>query len=237
MMSKQGSEMVADRELGFQEKSFFEYHLYTLGRPATIPDNSTKQVELFPTARGVPCEKVMVYDGAGDEWWGYTSVLTDQSYGPQSKTDVDVYLRFENSKAQGMGMPLPAGRIRVSKLDSADESLEFIGEDVIRHTPRDEQVLVKLGKAFDVVGERIQTDFRVDSTRKYMEESFEIKLRNRKEESVKVVVEEHMNRWSGWEITKQDVESRKVDYRTVRFDVDLKPGEEKSVKYTVRYIW
>lgn len=229
--------MSGDAELGFQEKAFFEYHLYTLGRPATIPDNSTKQVELFPTARGVPCEKVMVYDGAGDAWWGYTSVLTDPSIGPQSKTDVDVYLRFENSKAQGMGMPLPAGRIRVSKLDSADESLEFIGEDVIGHTPRDEQVLVKLGKAFDVVGERIQSDFRVDSTRKYMEETFEIKLRNRKEESVKVIIEEHMNRWSGWEITKQDLESRKIDSRTVRFDVELKPGEEKSVKYTVRYTW
>ncbi len=224
-------------EEGFQEKSFFEYHLYTLGRPATIPDNSTKQVELFPTARAVPCEKVLVYDGQGGDWWGYGGVQSDAGFGAQSKKDVDVFLRFENTKPAGMGMPLPAGRIRVSKLDTADGSLEFIGEDVIRHTPQGEQVLIKLGQAFDVVGERTQTNFKIDSTRKIMEESFQIKVRNRKAEPVTVIVQEHLNRWSAWEVIRQDVESRKLDHRTVHFTLDLRPDEERAITYTVRYTW
>ena len=226
-----------DASMGFQEKSFFEYHLYTLGRPATIPDNSTKQVELFPAARGVPCEKVLVYDAAGDAWWGYNSVQMDESLGSQSSGDVDVYLRFVNSQEAGLGMPLPAGRIRVNKLDGADGSLEFIGEDVIGHTPKDEKVLVKLGKAFDVVGERTQKDFRLDSSRKMIDETYEIKVRNRKDESVTVIVEEHMNRWSSWEIVKQSAESKKIDSRTVQWEVTLEPGEEKVLNYSVRYTW
>ncbi len=240
MMDRMNESMAArgrDESQGFQEKSFFEYHLYTLGRPATIPDNSTKQVELFPAAKGVPCEKVLVYDATGDAWWGYGSVVMDESFGAQSSNDVDVYLRFANSKAEGMGMPLPAGRIRVSKLDEADSSLEFIGEDVIGHTPKDEKVLVKLGKAFDVVGERVKTDFRMDSSRETIDESFEIKVRNRKDEAVTVIVEEHLNRWSTWEIVKQSAESKKIDSRTVQWEVTLAPGEEKAVTYSVRYTW
>ncbi|MFZ9149696.1 MAG: DUF4139 domain-containing protein, partial [Burkholderiales bacterium] len=111
---------------GFEEKSFFEYHLYTLGRPATIADNSTQQMELFPAARGVACEKTLVYYGAADAR-PYGSPATDRNYGIQSNRKVDVYLGFKNAKEQNMGMPLPAGRIRVSKLDNADQTLEFIG--------------------------------------------------------------------------------------------------------------
>jgi len=225
-------------DAGFREKSFFEYHLYTLGRPTTLPDNSTKQVELFPRAQGVPCEKVLVYDGLGQEWWwGGGEPMTDESFGSQTRKDIDVYLRFRNDRESGLGMPLPAGRVRVSKIDSDDGGVEFIGEDVIRHTPQGERVLIKLGRAFDVVGERRQTNFAVDHARRVMEESYEIKVRNRKKEPVEVIVQERPMRWSGWEITRKSQDFEKIDSRRVHFPLRLKPDEEGVVTYTVRYTW
>jgi hypothetical protein len=208
-------------DTGFQEKSFFEYHLYTLGRPASIPNNSTKQLELFPKAERVPCEKVVVYDGLGpNAWWG-EGLYTDQSVGVQTSKDVDVYLKFKNGLAEGMGMPLPAGRIRVNKVDSDDGSMEFIGEDVIRHTPREEEVLVKMGRAFDIVGERVQQDFKYDASRRTIEETYEIKVRNRKKEAVKVIVQEHMYRWSQWEVIKTSVPGTKLSSRLMHFPLTL----------------
>lgn len=227
----------SDQDQGFQEKSFFEYHLYTLGRPTTLPENSTKQLELFPVAHNVPCEKVLVYDAIGQWWWGGDGAYTDQNLGVQTRKDVDVYLRFHNGKEQGMGMPLPAGRIRVSKLDPADQSLEFIGEDTIRHTPKDEEVLVKLGKAFDVVGEHRQTEFSLNSARNTLTETYEVKVRNHKSESVNVIVQEHMFRWLNWEITKSSEKYEKKDTRLVHFPISLKPDQERVITYTVKYTW
>lgn len=237
----EGLAMRSMADTGFQEKSFFEYHLYTLGRPATIPDNSTKQIELFDTARNVPCEKILVYDGAGDTWMSDGDVIQDSSYGTQTKKDVDVYIKFVNSKDAGLGIPLPAGRIRVSKLDAdggpGGGSLEFIGEDVIKHTPKDETVLIRMGKSFDVVGERRQVDFDVDTGRKALTETIEVKVRNRKETPIDLVVQERMFRGLGWTITRSSQEPMKIDSRRVHFPVSLKPGEEKIVTYTVRYTW
>lgn len=223
---------------GFQEQSFFEYHLYTLGRPTTIPDNSTKQIELFEPARGVPVDKVLVYDGTAQfSNWGYGRALTDRNLGGQSDSKVEVYLRFDNAEDAGLGVPLPSGRIRVSKLDPADGSLEFIGEDIIDHTPREEEVLIKLGNAFDVVGERKQVDFRVDTSRRVMEETIEVTLRNRKESPVEVIAQEQLYRWVNWEIIKTDTAWKKEDSRRVRFTVKLEPDEERTIRYTVRYTW
>jgi hypothetical protein len=220
----------------FAEKSFFEYHLYTLSEPTTIPQNSTKQIELFPTARGVPCDKILVYAGQGDYWWG-GEPITDQGYGVQSKSSVDVYLKFKNDEKQGLGMPLPAGRIRVSKLDPEDGGLEFIGEDVIKHTPREEQVLIRLGQAFDVVGERKQTDFRFDAGRRRMDETIEIEVRNRKKEAVQVIVQERMYRWTNWEFVGSPPAHEKLDARTIHIPVNIEPNGTTTVKYTVRYTW
>ncbi len=223
---------------GFQEKSFFEYHLYTLGRPTTIVDNSTKQLELFPTSRGVPCEKVMLYYGAPMPYYrAHGSPMTDRNFGTSSNKKVDVYLRFRNAEEVGLGIPFPSGRIRVSKLDPEDGSLEFIGEDVIDHTPKNEVVLIKMGSAFDVVGERKQTDFKVDSRAHWMRESFEIKIRNHKEESVKVLIKENLFRWGNWEITRKTHEFEKVDSRTVHFPVEVAADGEVTVHYTVKYTW
>jgi len=227
-------EMAADA--GFEEKAFFEYHLYTLGRPATIPNNSTKQIELFDTATRVPAKKQLVYYGA-DFYGNWGSPMMDREFGPTSNKEVDVWLSFRNDKASGMGMPLPAGRIRVSQQDKADGSLEFIGEDKIDHTPKDEDVRVKLGTAFDVVGERRQTDFSVNTKGRVMEEAFEVKVRNHKEQAVEVIVRENLYRWSKWTLLEQSHASAKKDARTVEFPVKIPAGGEAIVTYRVRYTW
>ncbi len=163
--------------------------------------------------------------------------MMDRNFGTQANKKVDVYLRFKNAESAGMGMPLPSGRIRVSKLDPADQSLEFIGEDVIDHTPRDEQVLIKMGSAFDVVGERKQLDFKMDRSRKRMEETVEIEIRNHKEEAVEVIVKETMYRWTTWRITDKSSDFEKVDARTVHFPVRVDKDGSKVIRYTVVYTW
>jgi len=231
-------ERAGESEAGFEEKAFFEYHLYTLGRPTTLPDNSTKQIELFPVARKVPCEKVLVYYGLPEQYRGFFgSPMSDRNFGTECNKKVDIYLRFKNAKEIGMGMPLPAGRIRVSKLDPADSTLEFIGEDKIDHTPKDEEVLIKLGTAFDVVGERKQTDFKIDTHRDWMDETIEIKLRNHKQEPVKVIVKENLYRWTNWNITQSSQEYKKIDARTIHFPVTVEKDGEVTIQYTVHYSW
>ena len=221
---------------GFKEQSFFEFHLYTLQRPTTLANNSTKQIELFDQARQIPAKKILLYNGAPDTYV-YPSPMTDRNFGNESNKKVDVYLEFRNDKEYGLGVPLPAGRIRVSKLDAADGSLEFIGEDRIDHTPKDEQVRVKLGSAFDVVGERKQTDFTVDTKAKWMEEQIEIKLRNHKDQAVKVVVKENLFRWTNWKILTKTHEFIKEDSRTITFPVEVAKDGETFVRYKVRYTW
>jgi hypothetical protein len=227
-----------EKDIGFAEKAFFEYHLYTLGRTTTLPDQSTKQIELFPAARRVPCEKLLVYYGAPAGQRGFLpSPATDRNYGVQANRKVDVYLQFANAEANGMGMPLPAGRVRVSKLDPADQTLEFIGEDTIDHTPRNEKVLLKLGSAFDVVGERRQLDFRVDTSRRTMTEEIEVRLRNQKKERVEVLVKENLYRWVNWTIGAKSHDYRKDDARTIVFPVTVAPEGETVVRYSVQYSW
>ena len=230
--------MVAQKAEGFVEKAFFEYHLYTLGRPASLAQNSMKQIELFPTATGVGCEKTLVYYGQAGAYPYYGAPMLDRNYGVQSNRKVDVYLRFRNSAPNALGVPLPAGRIRVAKQDSADASLEFIGEDLIDHTARDETVQVKLGSAFDVVGERRQVDFRIDTSAKWIEEDIEVKVRNQKPtEPVAVVVKENLYRWSGWSILRKSHDFSKEDARTIHFPLRIAPKGEAVVRYTVRYTW
>src|SRR5258706_11257321 len=143
-------------EPAFVEKSFFEYHLYTLGRATTVANNSTKQIELFPTKLGVGVEKAYVYYGLPRELRTWTPQRQDEDarLGTVMNKSVDIYLRLKNSEKNGMGIPLPAGRVRVYKKDEADAASEFIGEDLIQHTPKDEELLIRMGSAFDIVGER-----------------------------------------------------------------------------------
>jgi hypothetical protein len=239
MLRRQALEMAAAAPAdaaGFQQKDFFEFHLYTLGRRTTLPNNSTKQIELFDQARKIPAKKILLYYGAPSPYF-YPSPATDRDLGVQTNKKVDVYLEFKNDKQFGLGVPLPAGRLRVSKLDEADGGLEFIGEDKIDHTPKDEQVRVKLGSAFDVVGERRQVNFAVDTSAKWLEEEFEIKLRNHKSQAVDVVVKENLYRWSNWKILTKTHNFVKEDSRTIDFPVRVEKDGQTVVRYRVRYTW
>jgi hypothetical protein len=226
-------------EAGFAEKAFFEYHLYTLGRTTSLANNSTKQIELFGPKNNVPVTKTFVYYGLPAEWRYYIapSPNTDRNVGTQSNKKVDIYLQINNSEKNGLGIPLPAGRIRVYKRDEADQNAEFIGEDVIQHTPKDEKVLVKLGSAFDIVGERKQIDFIANYNGREITESFEIKIRNHKPEPVDVIIKENLFRWANWEITHCSEKWEKQDYRTIHIPVRVEPNGEKTVSYTVKYTW
>ncbi len=228
--------MAMEADAGFEEKAFFEYHLYTLGRPTTLPNNSTKQLELFDAAKRVPARKKLVYYGAQGFGFGGGPVV-DREFLPASNGKVDVWLEFRNDKSSGLGVPLPAGRVRVSQLDTADGSLEFVGEDAIGHTPKDEDVRVRLGTAFDVVGERRQTEFTVDTRGRVMEEAFEIKVRNHKAEPVEVLVRESLYRWSNWKILSSSVPFEKKDAALVEFPLRVAKDGEAVVTYRVRYTW
>lgn len=225
-------------DAGFEEKSFFEYHLYTLPRRTDIASNTTQQITLFPTARDVAVEKTLVYFGQPQSaHWRFGSPANDRNLGTNSNTKLDVYLKFKNEKDNHLGMPLPKGKIRVYQRDEADDTLEFIGEDLIDHTAKDEVALVKLGQSFDVVGERKQTDFEYNKGANRIVETFEITLRNHKPTEQKVIVREVLYRWSAWEITRKSDDFDKIDSRTIHFPVTVPADGEKTLTYTVRYNW
>jgi hypothetical protein len=220
------------------EKAFDEYHLYSLPRPTTLHDGETKQVE-FIHASGVKSEKVYLYDGVKVNWdqWRYNPIgmRQDEGFGTDSDTKVAVMREFKNSEENHLGMPLPKGRVRFYKQD--DKQLEFTGENVIDHTPKDELVKIYTGNAFDLVGERTRTNFKVDNANHWADESFEIKLRNHKTEAVEIRVDEHLYRWVNWNITTNSDPFVKTNAQEMEFRIPLKPNEEKTVTYTVHYSW
>src|SRR5258708_4764618 len=220
---------------GFAEKAFDEFHLYTLGRSTTLPDNSTKQLELFDQARQIPARRLLISDALGARAFGQP--YTERDPGFAANTKVDTYVEFRNDAASGLGVPLPAGRVRVSKLDSADGSLEFIGEDVIGHTPKDETGRLRLRSAFDVVGERRQGDYAVDTHARWLEEEIEIKLRNHKSQDVEVQVREAMYRWSKWQVLTHSHEFSKDSAQLIYFKVTVPKDGESVVRYRVHYSW
>lgn len=225
----------AEEGTGFVEKPFDEFHLYTLGRPTTLPNNSTKQLELFPAARQIPARRLLVYDALGSQ--SYSSPYTERDPGFAANTKVATYLEFRNDSASGLGVPLPAGRVRVARLDSADGSPEFIGEDAIDHTPKDSTVRLKLGNAFDVVGERRQTDFKIDTRARWIEEEIEITLHNHKAQPVEVQVREPLYRWSNWELVTHSLDYQKDSAQLIHFNVTVPKDGSAVVRYRVHYSW
>lgn len=221
------------------EKAFEDFHLYTLQRPTTLRDRETKQVE-FIRAPGIESTRFYVYDGAKVDqgrWrgWDLRSLREQSEYGTESNTKVWIMREFENTEANNLGMPLPKGRMRFYKQES--NQLEFVGENTIDHTPRGETVRAYVGNAFDLVGERKRTDFQIDRNQRRITESFEIALRNRKEEPVEIRVVEHLYRWHNWTLTAQSDNYTKTDSQTIEFPVTVVPDEEKTVTYTVEYTW
>ena len=156
---------------------------------------------------------------------------------PGGSDKVGVFVTFKNDQKNRLGVPLPKGRIRAYKQDSADDSLEFVGEDLIDHTPRNETVRIKLGNSFDVVGERKVVDFKIDKARKTMSETIELQVRNQKDVIQNVVVREHLYRWRNWEMTERNLPFEKIDANTIEWRLAIAPEGEKTIRYTVRYTW
>jgi hypothetical protein len=205
----------------FQEESFFEYHLYTLDRKATLKDNQTKQIELL-SAEDAKATKTFVVSPQ-QSYWFYRSEDVE-------KPKVGVYISVENSKKNQMGMPLPKGTVRVYKQDSKG-SLQFIGEDSIDHTPEDETIRVKMGDAFDVVAERIQTSFEVVSSGHLYRSAYKVTLRNHKSENITVSVVDLVG--GDWTITASSHKWEKETAARVRFDVPVAAKGNAELTYTV----
>jgi hypothetical protein len=217
-----------------------DYHLYPLSSRTRMSNNETKQVQLIHSVQ-VPAAKFYVYDGAQivEGYGDSRRQAIDPAYGTQTTNKVAVYVELEGG-AKGLGRSLPSGKFRVYKRD-VDDNPELVGEDFINHTPPGEMVRLRLGYAFDLVGERRQTDFKVVSPGSpaygggVYEESVEIAVRNHKTEAVEVRVMEHLYRWTDWEILEKSRDYEKLDAQTVEFRVRLGPGEEQTTRYRVRY--
>jgi hypothetical protein len=206
----------------FREESFFEYHIYTLQRPSTIKNNQTKQISLV-TADNIPVKKELLYYGAQYYYYNrYGEAVTNQKVG--------VYVEIRNRKEDNLGIPLPKGTVRVYKRDS-EGSLQFIGEDSIDHTPKDEKVRIKLGDAFDVVGTRKQTDWKKIAYDTY-EAAFEISLRNHKKDDVTVRVVEPVP--GDWTMLSSSHAYRKTEAHTAEFSIPVAKDEETILRYRVR---
>jgi hypothetical protein len=206
----------------FKEEAFFEYHLYTLDRRTTIKDNQTKQMTLLD-ANQVPIKKLFIFSGS-PQYYYY------QNQGSQ-KQKVGVFLELENRKKNNLGIPLPKGTVRVYKEDQ-DGSLQFVGEDRIDHTPKDEKFKIKIGEAFDVAGERVQTDYK-HLGRNLFEVAFEVSLRNHKKEDIQVLVEEPIP--GDWEMLSNTHPYDKLSANLIRFEVPVAKDKEVKVKYRIRY--
>src|SRR5665213_1014185 len=221
-------------EPAVSEKAFDEFHLYSIARLTTLHDRETKQVE-FVHAEKMFAPTIYVYDGAaGYQFYGLNY---DQNYGQSGNKKILVQREFKNAETNQLGIALPAGKLRFYRRDD-DGQLQFVGENEIDHTPRNETIRVTTGNSFDLVGERKQTNFHVDTGDKWIDESFEIKLRNRKKDApVEIRVVEHLYRWSNWNITAKSDDFVKKDSQTIEFRIPVKPDEERTVTYTVHYSW
>jgi hypothetical protein len=226
---------MAENAPAVTEKAFDEFHLYSIARPTTLHDRETKQVE-FVHAEKVVAPTIYVYDAASDYRF-YGGLNYEQNWGQSDNKKILVQREFVNAETNHLGIALPAGKLRFYRRDD-DGQLQFVGENTIDHTPRNETIRVTTGNSFDLVGERKQTNFRVDTGDKWMDESFEIKLRNRKKDTpVEIRVVEHLYRWSNWQITVKSDDFVKKDSQTIEFRVPVKPDEERTVTYTVHYSW
>lgn len=207
----------------FQEKAFFEYHLYTLQRPASIREQEIKQVSLLEAA-GFNVNKEFVINGQAGYYSGYDNP------GAVINEKIGVYVQFRNSQQNKLGMPLPSGTIRLYQKDD-DGSQQFIGEDHIEHTPKDEDVRIKVGDAFDIVAERKETDYKV-LPRDVYEYAYQIKIRNHKNHPVTVIVNEPIN--SEWKILSASFKAEKTSSSSVRFRVPVDKDGEAILTYRVR---
>lgn len=218
---------IAEAAAPMAEESLLEYHLYSLDRPTTIAENQTKQVALL-SATGVPARKELVLRGA-DYYY-------QASYGDLgTKMKVGIFVEFDNKEAAKLGMPLPKGVMRVYKKDRQDRA-QFVGEDNIDHTPRNEVVRLKLGESFDVTADKKQTDFKVlprpAKGNSMFESAYEIVLKNAKKEPVTVTVQEPIP--SDWKIMKESHHSQKATSNTALWKIEIPAEGKTTLTYRVQ---
>ena len=219
------------REETVTQKEIDSFHLYSVARPVTLRDRETKQVQ-FIESNQVLASKSYVYEPQRNQRF-YGSLNSKVGKLDGFSKDVSIYWSFENTTENGLGIPLPAGKVRLYQEE--DQKLEFLGENTIDHTPQKEAVEFYTGNAFDLVGERKVLDFKING--KTMTETIEVKLRNRSKETVTISAHEKLLRWSEWELLKQSAESEKLNSHTIRFQAELAPDEERVINYTVKYSW
>jgi hypothetical protein len=228
---------MAMSEPAVTEKPFDDFHLYSLQRPTTLLHQETKQVE-FLRASAVQSETIYTYDGADIANWQSIDPAfrrASEEFGTQSSTKIAITREFKNTKQNNLGIPLPKGRIRFYRADA--DTLEFTGENELDHTPADELIKIHTGDAFDLIGERKRTDFRVDTANNSATETFEITLRNRKKDPVTIRVIEHLYRSANWNITAHSDPFTKPQSQQIQFLIPVKPGEERKLTYTANYTW
>lgn len=208
-LDRESIQMVAGA--GFEEKEFFEYHLYTLPRKATIANNEIKQIALFDPAA--------------------TKVEKEYYFEPQKHaSNVSVVVKFQNSVSDGLGIPLPAGRVRLFKADT-DGSMILLGEDKINHTPKDEEVKLTVGNAFDITAKEKVLSY--DKISSHVEERiYEITLKNHKKEDISVIVEKRL--WGDWTVKDTSHEYNKIDANTIRFNIPVKSDGQSVVTFTAQ---
>ena len=224
------------------EKSFDDYHMYSLPNRMDFFQNESKQVEFF-RASGVKAKRVYAYSGNkidprnSSRYRYHSSINNNKQLGGDFNKKVSILREFENTKNNNLGIPLPKGVIRFYRKDKEDGQLEFVGENVISHTPKEETVSLYTGAAFDLVGERVRKDFKIDGRTKTLTEVYEITLRNHKKEDVQIKVSESMWRWSNWKISESSLRHTKKNSETIEFLVPVKADGESKVTYTVSYNW
>ncbi len=196
----------------FEERDFFDYHIYDLQRTTTLANNETKQISLFE-ANSINIKKKYHH----------------LCYGYTRESKANIIIEFDNKKENNLGMPLPAGKVRVYKKDA--KSLEFVGEDMINHTPKDETLKLKIGQAFDIVVEEVETDSERHSKRSW-DKIYSVKIKNRKSVDIEIEVQRYF--WQDWEVLESSIEYNKKDSRNILFNVPIKAGQEVEFTYSVR---
>ena len=214
----------------FEEESFLEYHLYTLEGNTTIRDKETKQITLL-TATDVSVNRKLIFDNSG-QWWRAYNRKVDPGQGSNTeKGKVNVILEIANTKDNNMGIPLPKGKVKFYQADKRG-NLQFLGEDILDHTPRNEVIPLYIGDSFDVVGDRKVTEVKQISNR-MKKESYEISIRNRKTEPITIHIIERLS--GDWEIRRSSHQYQKIDAMTVEFIVTIDKNHEVNVTYTAHY--
>jgi hypothetical protein len=224
-MAMKSMEMAAGADAGFREEGLLEYHLYTLQRPADVLDKEQKQVTLLES-QGVGVQKKLIF--FGQEYW-FRSLFPQ----PMKNQKVSVFLDFQNAENNKLGMPLPKGTVRVYKSDKAGKK-QFIGEDSIDHTPRDEKVRIKVGEAFDVVADRKQMEWKVLGDC-HSESAWEIELRNQKDENVTIEVREPVG--GDWTVVNSSLPANREDAQTLTFNANVPKRGKTKLTYRIRVRW